>query len=642
MARKNKPSRRNRMNRAVEELTSKVEAATEIQAGQEELAAATANELESISQKVSKIVGVLARNAARVKTLENNATAASVRMDVMQSQISELLDKEDQDEVEEGVKDEAEQAQESPTEHLSSIAGSIQAIGSNLSAIENLLVKSLEGQAQRAYQEEEAALEGRPIQQRGGAVKETVRGKSFFESLKDLFTNPAVIAAFSGLAYFLLPKDIKEKITSFFTGFMNAGNKASGELSTFEKGLAAAAVGLATYLGAPLLKTIGDAIGSVISLITSAKNNIFRLRKKGIKGIAEDVGKAAVAKAPRIGVAAAAAGTAAVVMNNSDKPEPEQKPAVTGGSTPPPTPTPTKPASAPAPVSAPPVSGSTPSAPPPASAPMGKPTNNQSLVVSALDAAGFSEKAKANVLAQVQAESGFRPRSEELEKYSAATLYRLYGAEQKRNKVRFSTLDDAKALVAKGPVAVGDLIYGGRMGNDRPGDGYKYRGRGFLQITGKEAYAKVGKALGIDLVNNPDLANDPAIAAKIVPAFFTIFKGRRPQDLEDINTVNKLVGAADVASLEKRKGLALAFQSNMPSGSKMESTSPTTGTMLAKSSETIEASGSTPKTSIMTASVGGVKGIQTEKGPAAPSVIPNPNANRGSLAYGTRHSTAAA
>ena len=54
------------------------------------------------------------------------------------------------------------------------------------------------------------------------------------------------------------------------------------------------------------------------------------------------------------------------------------------------------------------------------------------------------------------------------------------------------------------------------MGNTTPGDGIKYRGRGYVQLTWKNNYAKAGKALGIDLVKNPDYALDERIAARIM------------------------------------------------------------------------------------------------------------------------------
>jgi len=59
--------------------------------------------------------------------------------------------------------------------------------------------------------------------------------------------------------------------------------------------------------------------------------------------------------------------------------------------------------------------------------------------------------------------------------------------------------------------------YANRIGNgpEASGDGWKYRGRGYCQITGRDNYAKFGKLLGIDLVGNPDLALQADVAAKI-------------------------------------------------------------------------------------------------------------------------------
>ena len=210
-------------------------------------------------------------------------------------------------------------------------------------------------------------------------------------------------------------------------------------------------------------------------------------------------------------------------------------------------------------------------------------------IVSELNNSGItSTRAQGNILAQVAKESNFKPINENLEKWSAQTLFRLYGppgapyedrrgkaqtVPGHRNRVRFPTWNTAVELAKKGAVAIGDVVYGGRMGNTAPGDGHKYRGRGYIQLTGKDAYDRIGKILGVNLVSDPDKVNEPEIAAKIVPAFFLRFKGRRPEQLEDINTVNRLVGAADPKSVQARVSLASDFESKLASGQSIGSSS---------------------------------------------------------------------
>ena len=72
---------------------------------------------------------------------------------------------------------------------------------------------------------------------------------------------------------------------------------------------------------------------------------------------------------------------------------------------------------------------------------------------------------------------------------------------------------------------------GWKTGNDNPGDGYKYRGRGFNQITFKHNYKEYGNKLGQDLVSNPDLLNNVQIAAEAAVAFLT--KGRSIPDFKN-------------------------------------------------------------------------------------------------------------
>ena len=64
--------------------------------------------------------------------------------------------------------------------------------------------------------------------------------------------------------------------------------------------------------------------------------------------------------------------------------------------------------------------------------------------------------------------------------------------------------------------------YEGRrdLGNTQPGDGKRYMGRGYIQITGRANYRRYGKKLGIDLENNPELAEQPDIAARIAVEYW--------------------------------------------------------------------------------------------------------------------------
>ena len=69
--------------------------------------------------------------------------------------------------------------------------------------------------------------------------------------------------------------------------------------------------------------------------------------------------------------------------------------------------------------------------------------------------------------------------------------------------------------------AVGTLYEGRKnLGNNQPGDGPRFIGRGILQLTGRANYTNMSKKLGVDLVNNPELACEPEISTKIACEYF--------------------------------------------------------------------------------------------------------------------------
>jgi putative chitinase len=80
--------------------------------------------------------------------------------------------------------------------------------------------------------------------------------------------------------------------------------------------------------------------------------------------------------------------------------------------------------------------------------------------------------------------------------------------------------DRASALpFLRDPERLAEHVYGGRMGNDRKGDGYRYRGRGWLQLTGRANYRRFGALVGLGLESDPDRAAEPIAAWRIASAF---------------------------------------------------------------------------------------------------------------------------
>jgi putative chitinase len=105
----------------------------------------------------------------------------------------------------------------------------------------------------------------------------------------------------------------------------------------------------------------------------------------------------------------------------------------------------------------------------------------------------------AHFLAQCGHESGgFRLTQENLN-YSAKGLNGIF-------KKYFPTLDSAVPYERK-PEKIANKVYGGRMGNgtEGSGEGWKFHGRGFIQLTGKDNYTAFTKSIGEDCVGNPDL-----------------------------------------------------------------------------------------------------------------------------------------
>lgn len=133
-----------------------------------------------------------------------------------------------------------------------------------------------------------------------------------------------------------------------------------------------------------------------------------------------------------------------------------------------------------------------------------------------MDRRGITDaKTRAMYLAQFKAESGFQNVAERGHSQSSAAHIRSIFGPPNGPKIDMS--DDELNKLKMNDKAFFDYMYGPYMGNE--GEGYKYRGRGFIQLTGKDNYRHFGNKIGVDLVNNPDLLLDPEIGARASFAF---------------------------------------------------------------------------------------------------------------------------
>lgn len=136
-------------------------------------------------------------------------------------------------------------------------------------------------------------------------------------------------------------------------------------------------------------------------------------------------------------------------------------------------------------------------------------------------------------LAQLGHESNGLTNREENLNYSASRLMEIWPG-------RFPTREIAEQY-DRNPEKLANFVYGGRMGNVNPGDGYRYRGRGYIQLTGRETYREVGRIAGLDLEGHPELASKPENAVRIACAYWT-WKGLNAAcDVADFTGVTKKI-----------------------------------------------------------------------------------------------------
>lgn len=178
----------------------------------------------------------------------------------------------------------------------------------------------------------------------------------------------------------------------------------------------------------------------------------------------------------------------------------------------------------------------------------------------------------ASFLAQCAHESGGFTMLEENLNYRSATLAALWpnrfaemGPDKKPKKdANGKNIPTGVAnSIAGKPELIANLVYCARMGNGpaESGEGWKYRGRGLKQLTGKYNYDKCGSFLGLDLVSNPDLLLQPITAARSAGWFWKTNNLASFADNDDLKGMTKKIngGYIGLEDRERRYKAVLAL-----------------------------------------------------------------------------------
>jgi putative chitinase len=131
--------------------------------------------------------------------------------------------------------------------------------------------------------------------------------------------------------------------------------------------------------------------------------------------------------------------------------------------------------------------------------------------------------------------------------YRAATLMKLWPK-------RFPTLEFANQY-AGNPKKIANMVYSSRMGNrdEASGDGYRFRGRGCIQLTGHSNYFHAGKALGVDFVMEPDLVASPKYAALTAGFFWSTHDCNRLAEAGDWTALTKKINGGTIGLSDRIK-----------------------------------------------------------------------------------------
>ena len=154
--------------------------------------------------------------------------------------------------------------------------------------------------------------------------------------------------------------------------------------------------------------------------------------------------------------------------------------------------------------------------------------------------------------------ANFRVLEENLN-YRAATLLKLFPRTPRRT---WGFTPEEAAAYERQPKKIANRIYGNRMNNrdEASGDGFRFRGRGCIQLTGSANYHHAGKALGVDFIMEPDLVATPKYAAMTAGWFWNTHKINQYADVQDWVTMTKRINGGTIGLDDRIKHIMQALQ----------------------------------------------------------------------------------
>jgi putative chitinase len=120
---------------------------------------------------------------------------------------------------------------------------------------------------------------------------------------------------------------------------------------------------------------------------------------------------------------------------------------------------------------------------------------------------------------------------------------------------------------------LGNFVYANRMGNgdSASGDGFRYRGRGVIQLTGRDGYKRAGDALGLDLVGSPELVQTPEVAFQVAALYWKSNGLNTLADVPDFKTITQRINGGQHGAAERtafyetaKRVLEATFVANVP------------------------------------------------------------------------------